>query len=66
MDDFSGWYWRDEEPSTITNIYNEFDVAVIKLKNTPFVNAQMIKIVNPNDFIAGVFSNMGVLVSQAA
>lgn len=61
MDDFSGWYWRDEEPSTITNIYNEFDVAVIKLKNTPFVNAQMIKIVNPNDFIAGVFSNMGVL-----
>lgn len=61
MDDFSGWYWRDEEPQTITNIYNNFDVAVIKLKNTPFVNAQMIKIVNPDDFAAGnVFGNMGV------
>lgn len=64
MSSLSGWYWPGQEPPDPNNVYNEFDVALIKLQSHIFASIQMIKILSRSDFDAdGVFENLGVTVS---
>lgn len=67
MGSFSGWYWPGQEPPNPDNVYNEFDVAIIKLRTPIFSTIEKIKILSRTDFGAGgVFESLGVAVSRQA